>query len=136
MQGESNPLRRRQLAKLKLVGIFEGWEVIVHPFDIYSVVEEWNVNNGKEEFITNLFDVYLDKIKMETLAQIYTYLELTADNLPEDAIEVNLNNSIYTKFLLMFAQRLLKLNRYEEIIQIFAFVKQMNGTLIEYELLT
>jgi hypothetical protein len=36
----------------------------------------------------------------------------------------------------MFAQRLLKLNRYEEIIQIFAFVKQMNGTLIEYELLT
>jgi hypothetical protein len=36
----------------------------------------------------------------------------------------------------MFAQRLLQHQRYAEIIEIFAFVKQMNRTNIEYELLT
>lgn len=54
--------------------IFEKWDVVVHPFDIYSVCEEWNFNNGREEFITNLFDVYLDKLNFESLQQIYTYL--------------------------------------------------------------
>jgi hypothetical protein len=32
----------------------------------------------------------------------------------------------------MFAQRLLKKKRYSEIIEIFAFVKKINGTTIEY----
>lgn len=36
----------------------------------------------------------------------------------------------------MFAQRLLKKERYSEIIEIFAFVKKINGTTIEYELMT
>jgi hypothetical protein len=36
----------------------------------------------------------------------------------------------------MFAQRLLKIGRYAEIIDVFAFVKQMNATIIEYELMT
>lgn len=36
----------------------------------------------------------------------------------------------------MFAQRLLKQDRFSEIIEIFAFVKQMNGPVIEYELMT
>jgi hypothetical protein len=37
----------------------------------------------------------------------------------------------------MFARRLLKIQRYSEIIEIFAFVKQMiPGTTIEYDLMT
>jgi hypothetical protein len=91
--------------------------VTVHPFDIYSVCEEWNYNNGREEFITNLFDVYLDKLNFEALQHIYTYLELTAESKPEEGLkEVNLNNSEYVQFILMFAQRLLKQQRYAEII--------------------
>ena len=37
---------------------------------------------------------------------------------------------------MMFAQRLLDIKRYDEIIEIFSFVKTMNGTVIEYDLLT
>jgi hypothetical protein len=59
MQDNNNSLRNQEYSKLKLVEIFEKWDVVVHPFDIYSVCEEWNYNNGREEFITNLFDVYL-----------------------------------------------------------------------------
>jgi hypothetical protein len=94
MQDNNNSLRNQEYSKLKLVEIFEKWDVVVHPFDIYSVCEEWNYNNGREEFITNLFDVYLEKLNSEALQQIYTYLELTADGKPEEAQrEVNLNNS-------------------------------------------
>lgn len=62
LQDGNNALRNQEYSKLKLVEIFEKWDVVVHPFDIYSVCEEWNFNNGREEFITNLFDVYLDKL--------------------------------------------------------------------------
>jgi hypothetical protein len=133
----NNGLRNQEYSKLKLVEIFEKWEVTVHPFDIYSVCEEWNYNNGREEFITNLYDVYLDKLNFETMQLIYTYLEHTVEIKPDDPPrEFNLNNSEYVHFILMFAQRLLQHKRYEEIIEIFAFVKQMNKTNIEYELLT
>ncbi len=50
--------------------------------------------------------------------------------------EVQLNNSEYVKLILTFAQRLLKAQRYSEIIEIFAFVKKISETTIEYELLT
>ena len=39
----------------------------MHPYDIYYVCEEWNENNGREDFIVNLFDVYLDKLTLSTL---------------------------------------------------------------------
>lgn len=137
LQENNNSLRNQEYSKLKLVEIFEKWEVTVHPYDIYSVCQEWNYNNGREEFITNLFDVYLEKLNFESLQHIYTYLELTAESKPEEGPkEVNLNNSEYVQFILMFAQRLLKQQRYSEIIEIFAFVKKMNKTNIEYELLT
>lgn len=136
MQGD-NPLKSQEIAKLKLVAIFEEWEVIIHPFDIHSVVEEWNYKNGREDFITNLFDIYIDKLRLSTLQAIYTYLEYTADVKEGEGMkEVSLNNTEYVKYILMFAQRLLKQGRYDEIIEIFAFVKQMNDTTIEYELLS
>lgn len=49
---------------------------------------------------------------------------------------VTLYNKEFVKFVLMFAQRLLDIKRYDEIIEIFSFVKTMNGTVIEYDLLT
>jgi hypothetical protein len=49
------PLRNQELAKLKLVEIFESWEVIVHPIDIYSVCIDWSDAENREFFILNLF---------------------------------------------------------------------------------
>jgi hypothetical protein len=53
--------------------------VLVHPFDIHYVCEEWNNNNGREDFIVNLFDVYLEKLTLLTLQEIYEYLEYTGE---------------------------------------------------------
>ena len=131
---DNSALRNQEQAKLKLVEIFESWEAIVHPFDIHLVCEEWNYNNGREDFIIDLFKVYLEKLTLDNLKAIYTFLEYTAEN--SDQREVNLANTEFVKFVLMFAQRLLYEKRYPEIIEIFAFVKQMNGTTIEYELMT
>jgi hypothetical protein len=61
---ENNHLRDQEIAKLRLVEIFEGWDVIVHPYDIHSVCEEWNEKNGRDDFILSLFDVYLDKLNI------------------------------------------------------------------------
>ena len=44
---------------------------------------------------------------------------------------------MFASFALKFAQRLLKyVERYEEIIEIFAFVKRIPDTRIDYELMT
>ena len=37
LQDGNNALRNQEYSKLKLVEIFEKWDVVVHPFDIYSV---------------------------------------------------------------------------------------------------
>lgn len=37
LQDNNNALKSQEYAKLKLVQIFQKWEVTVHPFDIYSV---------------------------------------------------------------------------------------------------
>lgn len=128
------------MAKLELVHIFEEWDVVVHPFDIYSVCHDWCDDTGKTDFIINVFDSYIDKLTFKSFKKIYTYLEITVqENLEglEENREGILNNARFAKFALMFAKRLLKIERYSEIIEIFAFVKQMiPGTSIEYNLMT
>jgi hypothetical protein len=80
---ENVVLRAQEMAKLSLVQIFETWEVIVHPFDIYSVCLDWNDNGNRDDFIINLFDVYVDKLSLKNFKAIYTYLEYTADHKTE-----------------------------------------------------
>lgn len=65
------------MAKLELVHIFEEWNVVVHPFDIYSVCHDWYEDGGKLEFIVNVFDTYIDKLTFKSFKNIYTYLEIT-----------------------------------------------------------
>ena len=132
-------LRQRELAKLELVRIFEEWQVVVHPFDIHSVVHDWSDDSGKMDFITNIFDSYIDNLTFDNFKRIYTYLEITveeqSENIKENPDSI-LSNNKFAKFALMFAQRLLKIERYSEIIEIFAFIKQTPGTSIDYELMT
>jgi hypothetical protein len=75
---EITSLREQELAKLELVHIFEEWDVVVHPFDIYSVCHDWSEDTGKLDFITNIFDSYIDKLTFKNFRDIYTYLEITA----------------------------------------------------------
>ena len=111
-------MRDQELAKLDLVHIFEEWDVVVHPFDIYSVCHDWFEDAGKLDFITNIFDSYIDKLTFKNFRAIYAYLEITApsEGFEETNKEDLLNNSKFAKFALMFAQRLLKIERYQEII--------------------
>lgn len=76
-EGETH-LRDQELAKLDLVHIFEEWDVVVHPFDIYSVCHDWAEDTGKLDFITNIFDSYIDKLTFKNFRAIYAYLEITA----------------------------------------------------------
>lgn len=85
--------------------IFESWGAIVHPYDIHLVCEEWNYNNGREEFVTDLFKNYLEQLTLTNLKDIYTCLESTADNLDER--EFSLANTEFVKFVLLFAKQLL-----------------------------
>lgn len=62
-------------------------------------------------------------------------MEEQSENIKENPDSI-LSNNKFAKFALMFAQRLLKIERYSEIIDIFAFIKQTPGTSIDYELMT
>lgn len=73
---ENTALRQQEMAKLELVHIFEEWNVVVHPFDIYSVCHDWYEDGGKLEFIVNVFDSYIDKLTFKSFRNIYTYLEI------------------------------------------------------------
>ena len=88
-----------------------------HPSDIHAVCLDWNENGNRDDFIINLFDVYLDRLSLKNFKAIYTFLEYTADrrndpNADTNSREINLNNTEFVNFVLLFAQRLLKNGRY------------------------
>lgn len=128
-------LKTRELTKLKLVQIFEEWGVIIQPSNIYLVCSNWELQIGKEEFITDVFNGYIDNLTFENFKAIYAYLEI-ATNQPYDSEEEILMNQNFATFALKFAQRLSKIERYKEIIEIFAFVKRIPDIRIDYELMT
>ena len=101
------------------------------PTNIQTVCSNWETTMGKEEFITDIFNGYIDQLTFDNFKAIYAYLEV-ATNLQLQSEEQILGNSLFASFALKFAQRLLKIERYREIIEIFAFVKKYSDTKVDY----
>ena len=116
---------------MSLVQIFEEWGVVVQPSNIHLVCSNWPKQVGKEEFITDVFNGYIDQLTFDNFKDIYGYLEIATNQDIQSGEDILDNNTFYT-FAINFAQRLLKIERYREIIEIFAFVKKVP----DYELVT
>lgn len=108
--------KNRELTKLKLVQIFEEWGVVIQPSNIHLVCSNWESQAGKEEFIADIFNGYIEQLTFDNFKAIYAYLEI-ATNLQIEREEDILENPLFASFALKFAQRLLKfVDRYKEII--------------------
>lgn len=49
------------------------------PTNIQTVCSNWETTMGKEEFITDIFNGYIDQLTFDNFKAIYAYLEVATN---------------------------------------------------------
>ena len=110
---------------MRIAEILESWNLEVRPFQIYLMAVEWKDNReDRVDFMITFIRDYIDRLDFKTFQEIHSCLDTIEDGV-EGAKHFYTEQFIY--FCNEYAQNLIAKDRYEEAVEVLAFIMSTRG---------